>query len=142
MLIWCGFLGGVNAITVLSGLMVVFAVSLFFGLSTQRINPIFFTTLLLRVFYQLIESSYFVVVEIFSKTDVRKYEVKTLSVTRLSKTQQVLLAGLISLTPGTLTIDISERQVTIHDMFAHKSFQIEKEIAKKLVPLIQKAFPA
>lgn len=139
--IWCGFLGGYNLLTIISGFVIIILISLLFSFSKQQINVVWLFLLIFYTIYKLIESSVFVMMEIFQKPNENKYDIKSVTFDEISNSQKVVLSNLISLTPGTLTIDVTNSLVVIHDMFSFKQMDVATEIRYKLLPLIKKAFP-
>lgn len=140
-LIWCGFLGSIDAITLLSGCFFVLLLSFLFSFSSQKIKIHYLFILIFYILYKLFESSYYVILEILKPRRKSEYKIETVNFNRLTKTQMIILSNLISLTPGTLTVDLTDSSVIIHDMFPSKDNCIIDSIVNQLIPMIKRAFP-
>lgn len=139
--VWCGFLNAFNALTLVSGALFVALFSVLFGLSRQKINLLHLLLLVVHTLYKLVQSSYYVLKEICVARGDANYQLCKLEFDALNDVQKVVLANLISLTPGTLTVDVTNTHVIIHDMFANQVQAGSDEIKYNLLPMIKKAFP-
>jgi multicomponent Na+:H+ antiporter subunit E len=143
-LIWCGFSGEVVTSTVLSGIFVaIFCHALFRSKDTRAIRFRIIPFFLLACFTikELIISSILVAQEIVVPRVLSTPEILELPLSCHDSTQILLLTNLISLTPGTLVIDvIDNKAVRFHAMFATDKEKMISFIKDVLEPKVMRVF--
>ncbi|MEL6953873.1 MAG: Na+/H+ antiporter subunit E [Pseudomonadota bacterium] len=123
--IWAIFFGGFTWLTTLSGLVVGYVVLWLLqpltGVKSSYFKRVYYWAKLLVLFhYELIVSSIEVLWDIFTITNKSRPAMIDMPLDAKSDLGILLVTNLISLTPGTLCIDVSEdrKWLKIHAMFA------------------------
>lgn len=93
----------------------------FFGLFVRLIRLLFFIVYYL---YELVVSSLYVAYDIVTPKDLMKPGFVQVPVDLKSETAIIALANLISMTPGSLTVDLTPDKKT---MFVHAMYLYDKE---------------
>lgn len=141
--IWIGFTNKLNFSPIMIGIVfstlisfLVFKKNLHF-----KINMINLFLLIFYIIYELICSSLEVAWDILRPSHRNDPVITQLKLSCQSAMQISLLSSLISLTPGTLVIDISDdnRTIFIHIMFGTKKEKIIQFIKEKLEPKVMEA---
>ena len=86
----------------------------------RLLQPYYILRLIVVFLYDLTVSSFQVARAVVSPSDRIQPRVMTIPLTTRTPLQTTLVGNLISLTPGTLTVDVGEDGTTllVHDMFA------------------------
>ncbi|MEM9853606.1 MAG: Na+/H+ antiporter subunit E [Pseudomonadota bacterium] len=123
--VWAIFFGGFTWLTVLSGFVagyvVLWVLQPLTGVRSTYFKRVFYwIRLLVMFFYELIVSSAQVLWDIITPTLYARPAIIHMPLDVKSDTGILLVTNLISLTPGTLSIDVSEdrKTLTLHAMFA------------------------
>lgn len=123
--IWAIFFGGFTWLSVLSGLVVGYAIlwllQPLFGVESSYFKRVWYWLKLVILFlYELIVSSAHVIWDIVTPDHRAKPAIIDMPLDAKTDLGILLVTNLISLTPGTLCIDVSENRKTlkIHAMFA------------------------
>ena len=123
--VWALFFGGFTWLTVLSGLAVGYAILWLLqplkGAKSSYFKRVWYWAKLIVMFhYELIVSSVQVLWDIFTPTQHSNPAIIDMPLDVKTDTGILLVTNLISLTPGTLSIDVSEdrKTLTLHVMFA------------------------
>ena len=123
--IWAIFFGGFTWLTMLSGLVVGFGVLWLLqpltGTHSTYFKSVWYWLKLLVMFhYELLVSSIHVLWDIVTPTHRARPAIIDMPLDVKTDTGILLVTNLISLTPGTLSIDVSEDRKTlkVHAMFA------------------------
>lgn len=143
--VWCGFSENISMITLLSGLVVAIVMQWAFLTHYHTkisLHLLPFIRLLGFTLSQLVISSIEVAREIVSRKQYSNPKVLRLKHNCKHPFQLLLLTNIISLTPGTLFIDLSRdgKSIIFHDMFAsddiseskEKCYQVEEKVLKAL----------
>ena len=106
-----------------------------------NINIIRLITLMLFMCWELVRSSLDVAWDVLTPSSKSQSKIVNLRLQCKHPVQISLLANLISLTPGTLTVEIikNNTELVIHIMFAQRQQEIITFIKEKLEPKIIKA---
>ena len=143
--IWCGFSNDFSGLNILLGAIVSTACT--WMLITKEpqlhrpIHPGYLLLLISYIVYQLIRSSLLVAWDILTPTDRNQPNIISVNLASDSPLIWTVVGNLVSLTPGTLCIDInSQGEMLVHDMFSQHAQQTTEFIQQKLEPLVQKAF--
>lgn len=145
LLIWCGLSNDFSASNI--GLGFAFILLLQVIILPRRfqteVNLFYLLALIVFVLYELIISSVQVALEILTPRQLCKPRLVTVPIHSQSTMQISLMANLLSLTPGTLTVDISaeNKQIQLHAMFGQSQESIEHFITNQLEKLVMKALP-
>ena len=136
-LVWCGFSDDFSLINIFGGTLIAFLIyKLIVPEDTQdiRFHPILFGLLILRTIRLLIISSFLVAWEILTPQQKSNPAIIKIPLDCKHRYQILLLAHIISVTPGTLCLDVleEEKSVLIHAMFAEDEDKIVHEIKNKL----------
>lgn len=122
---WALFFGAFTWMTVLSGLAVGYAVLWLLqpltGIRTRYFAQVYFVAkLIVMFFYELIVSSAAVLWDIVTPAHRANPAIIDMPLSAKTDAGILLVTNLISLTPGTLSIDVSEDRTTlrVHAMFA------------------------
>jgi len=123
--VWAIFFGGFTWLTMLSGLVVGYVILWLLqpltGINSTYFKRVYYWLKLLVLFhYELIVSSVQVIWDIITPTLYARPAIIDMPLDVKSDTGILLVTNLISLTPGTLSIDVSEDRKTLklHAMFA------------------------
>lgn len=105
-----------------------------------KVNLWHLFTLVLFTLWELILSSLEVAWDVLTPTDLSKPGFITLPLEISQRDQMSLLANIISLTPGTLSIDlnVSKQEIRIHVMFMQNEKKISSFIKEYLEPKVMK----
>ena len=144
-LIWCGFSNDFSLPTVIFAIIIA---SLIVGLTNRYkaikfgVNIFVLTQLLMLTVYELFKSSIEVALEILNISRNKHPEIITIPLACENNFQKTVLANLISLTPGTLSIDITENNHTliIHCMFSRDRKKLVKFVKEVMEPKVMRAF--
>ncbi len=124
-IVWALFFGGFTWLTVLSGLAVGYGILWLLqplkGASSSYFKRVWYWAKLLVMFhYELLVSSFQVIWDIFTLQHLSKPAIIDMPLDVKTDTGILLVTNLISLTPGTLSIDVSDdrKTLTLHVMFA------------------------
>lgn len=143
LIIWCGFSNNFYIENIILGLF--FATAIHFLIMPNRlklkINLFHLIVLCFYIAWELVCSSLEVAWDILTPAHRSKPEIIKLPLTCHHPVQISLLANLISLTPGTLAIDMEENKniLIIHVMFVQNHQKIITFIKNNLEPKIIKA---
>lgn len=142
LMIWLGFSNNLHITSIVFGLFVATIIHF----SIIRKSPSFtihlghLVVLILYMIWELIYSSLKVAWDIVTPSNKSHSEFVTVPLHCKNDTQISLLASLISLTPGTLAIDIiGQKSLIIHAMFAHDQEKVVCSIKEKLERKIMRA---
>lgn len=141
LLVWLGFSSDFSIINIVLGIIVATCVNLLIVPTMEiKINLKELITLSAYVFVELIRSTIQVGRDILSSVPQNKPEIIHLTFKPANIYQISLLSNMVSLTPGTLTIDIDEqkKEMVIHIMFSQDKIDIINFIENKLEPLVLK----
>lgn len=123
--IWALFFGGFNWLTLGSGLIVGFVVLWMFqplvgARSSYFLRVWYWIKLIVLFLYELVVSSVQVFWDVITPTHRARPAIIDVPLDVKTDAGILLVTNLISLTPGTLSIDVSEdrRTLTVHAMFA------------------------
>ena len=144
-LIWCGFSNDFSLPNIIFAIIIA---SLIVGLTNRYqaikygVNIIFLAQLLVLTAYELLKSSIEVALEILNISRNRHPEIIIIPLACENNFQKTVLANLISLTPGTLSIDITENNHTliIHSMFSRNRKKLVKFVKEVIEPKVMRAF--
>lgn len=132
LLVWCGFSNNFSSINILFGLLI--ATGIHFLVMPQKIafslniHKIF--SLIVYILYELIISSLEVAREILRIKPFNEEKFVTIPLDTQHISQITLLTCLISLSPGTLTVDVVDKSIVIHTMFANSEAKIIAYVKK------------
>lgn len=141
LLVWLGFSNNFSISSIILGTIVAVSVNIFVVPKMDiKVNIFELSVLFGYVLVELVRSTAQVTQDILRKTPQNKPEIIHLEFKSASLYQLSLLSNLISLTPGTLTIQINEDQKTmvIHIMFSQDKQQFIDFIENKLEPRVLK----
>lgn len=144
-IIWCGFSNNFYIPNIILGITISSCCCyLLQSKNTKKFNINIFQliSLLGTVFIELIKSSFIIAWDILTPTSLNDPKIISIDLTCDNDTEKTLLATLISLTPGTLSIDLSEdkSKLKIHVMFANNPAETINFIKLKLEPKVMKVF--
>lgn len=142
-LIWCGFSNNFHPLNILLGLIAV-TLLMFSIPSLTKVPAIRFfhlIKLLSIIAYELLYSSLQVAWEIMTPTQHSRPATVWIPITLSHPTQVSLLCNIISLTPGTLVLDVNSdtNTVLVHLMFKHQEESVRQFINQNLEPNLTKA---
>lgn len=144
-LIWCGFSGNFGWLNILLGALVASVCywvipADHYAPYTIRVLPLL--RLLLTVLIELIKSSLIVAWEVITPGDRAQPSIIEVPLSCEHEIERTVLANLISLTPGTLSIDLSPDKslLTVHVMFAQDPTPTLNFIHGHLEPQVIKVF--
>jgi multicomponent Na+:H+ antiporter subunit E len=156
--VWVGLWGQVSVANVLSGVVVVAAVLWLFPPDRQmrhRVHPLALVTFLLHLLWALVVSSVKVAVATVAPTPARtRTEIVEVPLSTPSEMVAAVMANSITLTPGTMTVDVSESSsgtLTLavhvfgfgdHQSFAEEMAVLERRILAALEPIAGSATEA
>ncbi len=134
-IVWALFFGGFTWLTVLSGLAVSYGIlwllqPLQGGPSSYFKRVWYWLKLIVLFHYELLVSSVQVLWDIFTPRHLSNPAIIEMPLDVKSETGILLVTNLISLTPGTLSIDVSEDRKTLklHVMFADDPEAVCKQL--------------
>lgn len=138
-LIWAGLLGSIDHATLFSGFLVSYGV-LYVIYHKRPAHRSYFTKppkVIAFVFYylkELIKSNLIVAVDILTPRHRMKPGVVAVPIKAKTDLEITLLANLITMTPGTLSLDVSEDRSTlfIHAMYIHDPDAVRADITDNL----------
>lgn len=144
-LIWCGFSNNFALLNILLGALLSWACVCIVMpkniLHSRRIHLGYLLVLVAFTVYQLVRSSLIVAWDIITPQHLNQPNIISLNLASNNKLTWTIVGNLVSLTPGTLCIDISEHgEMLVHDMFSQHAEQTKAFIQNKLEPLVIKAF--
>jgi len=133
--VWAAFFGGFTWLTTLSGLVVGYGVLWLLqpltGVDSTYFKRVWYWLKLLVLFhYELLVSSIYVIWDIVTPSHRSRPAIFDMPLDVRSDTGILLVTNLISLTPGTLSIDVSEDRTTlkVHAMFAEDPDALQREL--------------
>lgn len=142
LIIWCSFSHNIQLPNVLLGLAISFLIPYLAIPRSLNFNVNVVQLLMLALFmiWELILSSFEVTWDIITPKNKSQPKIIHLPLQCQHPVQISLLANLVSLTPGTLVVDIAEGNgmLVIHIMFAQRQDRIVAFIKQKLEPKIIK----
>ncbi|MCG7573196.1 Na+/H+ antiporter subunit E [Phaeobacter sp. CNT1-3] len=134
-LIWVLFFGGFTWLTTLSGLVVGYAILWLLqplkGAPSSYFRRVWYWARLIVMFhYELLVSSLQVLWDIFTPTHLSNPAIIEMPLDVKTDAGILLTTNLISLTPGTLSIDVSEDRKTLilHVMFADDPDAVRRQL--------------
>lgn len=143
-LIWCGFSNNFKLPNLLLGLIVSIICC---HLPPNKEKPYHIRVwalfcLLLFIAQELLISSLQVALEVIKPQHISKPKILKIDLQCHHDAERTLFTTLISLTPGTLVVDISDDKtyLLVHVMFAENPAQAEQFIKEKLEPKVLKVF--
>jgi multicomponent Na+:H+ antiporter subunit E len=138
-LVWACLLGAINAETLLSGFILSYAVLFFISRSHREHNAYFgkvpkIAGFIVYYLWELIRSNLIVAWDILTPTHLMKPGVVAIPIRAESDLEITLLANLISMTPGTLSLDVSPDRKTlyVHAMYVNDPEDLRKDIRENL----------
>ena len=144
-LIWCGFSGNFGWLNIVFGTIVASVCYWVipadqYAPYTIRIMPLF--GLLLTVLIELIKSSMIVAWEVITPGNRAQPNIIEVTLSCQHEIERTVLANLISLTPGTLSVDFNKKDNTllVHVMFAQDPTSTLHFIHNHLEPKVIKVF--
>lgn len=141
-IIWVGFSYNISLINITLGLALSTFINLWMGkhIHQTRFNPLNFMLLFPHIIYELIISSIQVSNQILSAKIQDSSEIIDIPLECKHETQISLLANLISLTPGTLTVDLSPdmKMLKVHLMLGSNRDDIYDYIKHNLEPKVMR----
>ena len=142
LIIWCGFSNNFQPPNLLLGIVISFLIP-YLALPRRlhfNVNIVQLLMLALYMIWELILSSFEVAWDIITPKNKSQPKIINLPLQCQHQVQISLLANLISLTPGTLAVDIEEDNaiLVVHIMFSQRQDRIITFIKKKLEPKIIK----
>lgn len=145
-LIWCGFSNDFSLFNIIVALLLASGCHwLFFKHYHDRditFRPWPFICLIAFTIWQLVISSLIVSWEIITPKVRSEPKLIDIPLSCKSDIEKMLLTNLISLTPGTLFVDVAEHKtsIIIHAMFADEPEEVIRFIKEKLEPKVIKVF--
>lgn len=143
-LIWSGFVNHYAWPDVIFGLVVSTVIVLIFRRkhSAQYFHVLHFIHLLGIVLMELIMSSVLVAKAVIKRRLPSQDVIVSIPLCCQTEVEKTLLANLISLTPGTVTIDLTDDQksLQVHVMFGDEADHFVAFIQKVLEPKIMRVF--
>lgn len=141
--IWCGFSNSLDWVNILMGCAIIIPINFFFGGSSEsslKFNPFLFIYLILVTLWLLLVSSILVAREILRVKVPQQGITLTVPLNCSHRFQVLLLAHIISVTPGTLCLDVSEdmKYMVIHSMLTDDPNDVIDEVTNKLERLVLK----
>ena len=138
-LIWAGLLGSIDAWTLISGFFVSYA--FLWVIYHKREDARGYFTKPPKVFafflyylWELLKSNVIIAADILTPTHYMKPGVVAIPIKAKTDLEITLLANLITMTPGTLSLDISEDRkiLYIHAMYIHDIDALRADITDNL----------
>ena len=144
-LIWCGFSGNFGWLNIVLGAVIASVCYWIipagqYAPYTIRVLPLL--RLLLTVLFELVKSSLIVAWEVLTPHDRAQPNIIDVPLSCTHEIERTVLANLISLTPGTLSVDFNEKDNTllVHVMFAQDPTPTLNFIHDHLEPQVIKVF--
>ena len=144
-LIWCGFSGNFGWLNIVFGAVIASACYWIipagqYAPYTIRVLPLL--RLLLTVLFELVKSSLIVAWEVLTPRDRAQPKIIDVPLSCTHEIERTVLANLISLTPGTLSVDFNEKDNTllVHVMFAQDPLPTLNFIHDHLEPQVKRVF--
>lgn len=138
-LIWAGLLGSIDHATLASGFLVSYCVLFIIYRNRPRARSYFRKPPLIVGFviyyiYELIKSNVTVAIDIVTPTHFMKPGVVAIPLRAKTDLEITMLANLITMTPGTLSLDVSDDRKTlyIHAMYAQDVEALRADITNNL----------
>lgn len=143
-LIWCGFSNNFELANIILGVCISMICCFLLPEKRDRyhIRPWSLVSLLIFILVELIKSSALVAWDVITPKNLSEPKILDIDLTCKHDMEITLLSSLISLTPGTLTIDLSDdkKQLKIHAMFAANPVNTIDFIKNRLEPKVLKVF--
>ena len=144
-LVWCGLSDSFDYANVIGAAIVAGFCSWLFAMPGSqmvgKMNIWHLPWLIIFILYELVVSSLQVAWEVLSPKGYSKPKVLAVPLKCRGVLAETVLGNLVSLTPGTLCIDIDqERVMLVHAMFAKDPQQVVHFIQNKLEPKVMKVF--
>ena len=144
-LIWCGFSNNFSIPTITIGFIIAGVIVIIMNRRDSvkiQVNPLVLAELILLTFYELIKSSIEVALEVLNFSKKRQPEIIEIPLACKNNFQKTILTNLISLTPGTLSIDLTsdKSSLLVHVMFAKSKDQFLHFVKEKLEVRVMRAF--
>lgn len=146
LLVWMGFCNDYSTANFILGLIIATACHFSVKRKTggHAFKPHRFIYLLAYVFYELIVSSIAVSYEILTPRQQSQPAIIKIDLHCTNDIERTLLANLISLTPGTLSlhVDKNKNQLILHVMFNHNTEKTLQYIYNTFEPKVKAVFSA
>lgn len=144
-LIWCGFGNDFSLFNMGAATLIATAIVLVMNRARGvelGVNVIFLIKLVAIIIFELVKSSIEVSLEVCGFTRKCRADMIEVSLGCSNDFQRTVLANLISLTPGTLSVDLChhDKRLRVHIMFAQQEESFVKFIKQTLEPTIMRAF--
>lgn len=138
-LIWAGLLGSIDYATLISGFFVSYGI-LWLIYRKREDSCAYFTkppkifAFILYYMWELVKSNFIVAIEILTPHHYMKPGVVAIPLRAKTDLEITLLANLITMTPGTLSLDVSDDRKTlyIHAMYIHDIDALRADITDNL----------
>jgi multicomponent Na+:H+ antiporter subunit E len=138
-LVWAGLFGVVNAETLISGFVISYIV-LFILSRSQRESPAYFSkvpkvlSFIAYYLWELLKSNFIVAYDVLTPTHHMTPGVVAIPIRAKTDFEIALLANLITMTPGTVTLDVSEDRKTlyVHAMYIDDPETLRADITNNL----------
>ena len=143
--IWCGFSNDFTVLNIIMALFISTAIVLLVNKNVNSdigVNPLAVIVLLFVVFVELIKASIMVALETLGFTKLRNPKIIMIPLACENDVQKTILAILVSLTPGTLSIDLNEPKthLILHVMFSNDAEVVLSLIKNQLEKRVMRAF--
>ena len=142
-LVWSGLLGGITLANLVSGFLVSY-ILLWLVTRGQRGHDCYFGKLP-RVFgfvgyyfWELVKSNAIIAYDVLTPTHHMKPGVIGIPIEAKTDLEITVLANLITMTPGTLSLDISPDRKTlyVHAMYIHDPEELRRDIKENFEPRV------
>lgn len=92
--------------------------------------------------FEVVRSNFRVAYDILTPRDHFQPAIVTIPLEPMSDLQLLMISNLVTMTPGTLTLDVSEdkRQLTIHAMYADDIEALIRDFKTNFEPRVRNAF--
>lgn len=138
-LVWAGLFGAVNPETLISGFLVSYAVLYFLSRSQQE-SPAYFGkvpkifSFIAYYLWELLKSNFIVAYDVLTPQHHMKPGVVAIPIRAETDFEIALLANLITMTPGTLSLDVSDDRKTlyVHAMYIDDPDALRADIRDNL----------
>lgn len=138
-LVWAGLFGAVNPDTLISGFLVSYAVLYFLSRSQQE-SPAYFSkvpkifSFIAYYLWELLKSNFIVAYDVLTPRHHMKPGVVAIPIRAQTDFEIALLANLITMTPGTLSLDVSDDRKTlyVHAMYIDDPDALRADIRDNL----------
>ncbi len=144
LIIWCGFSNNFSLANLILGLCIATMCNFLVvrQIASSRINMIRLLKLIGYMLWQLIKSSIEVAWDVITPTHLHQPELIEIPLACTTDIEKTLLANLLSLTPGTLSIDLNKQNnhLIIHAMFAQDKQKIIDFVKNNLEAKLLKVF--